>query len=297
MKQPKLWDRWPKESPPAFAAFGIYRDMGRDRSCAKVGQELGKSKTLMDRWSRVNMWVARAQAFDDNLDKGRQLTLERLAVRDAKRSWAVENALYKRSLGYSYNEITRERIPDSGQKKRHGVEGVALSATEWKKALIYFNHQCAYCGKSDKLTKDHVVPLNRAGALTVQNTVPACGACNSSKIDRGMAKWYKSQKFYLGTRHDKIKTYLDFVKEDAIIKHDLVVTKIVKKFEPPSVMGCKVWLNGRRPDRWIDRTDVDISVTGEISVEHKLTINEIITVLNFNEMPLDKLRLLAGFQR
>jgi len=39
-----VWDRQPGESPPAFAAFALYRDMGVSRSSARVGQEFGKSR-------------------------------------------------------------------------------------------------------------------------------------------------------------------------------------------------------------------------------------------------------------
>lgn len=63
------WERQPGESAPAFEAFACYRDMGSTRSTANVGQEFGKSKRLMDRWCARWAWVARAEAWDADLDR------------------------------------------------------------------------------------------------------------------------------------------------------------------------------------------------------------------------------------
>lgn len=55
----------------------------------------------------------------------------------------------------------------------------------WGEILEYFNHACAYCLRQDvKLTMDHVIPLSKGGDHTVQNLVPACKSCNSSKNAR-----------------------------------------------------------------------------------------------------------------
>lgn len=61
---PAIWERQAKESHQAFQAFSTYRDMPPPRSIRGVGQQLGKSFTLMDRWSRVWRWVNRADAYD-----------------------------------------------------------------------------------------------------------------------------------------------------------------------------------------------------------------------------------------
>lgn len=63
------WERRDGESAPAFQAFKTYRDMGITRSNAKVSQELGKAKTLMDRWSSRHQWVIRAAAWDREDDR------------------------------------------------------------------------------------------------------------------------------------------------------------------------------------------------------------------------------------
>lgn len=68
-KDVKPWERQDGETPKQFEAFAVYRDMGEERSLAKVGRALGKSKALMDRWSSANSWVERALAWDDEQDR------------------------------------------------------------------------------------------------------------------------------------------------------------------------------------------------------------------------------------
>lgn len=64
------WDRRDGESVPAWDAFVMYRDLGNVRSCQKVADSLGKSMTLITRWSSNYEWVDRTTSFDRHLDAG-----------------------------------------------------------------------------------------------------------------------------------------------------------------------------------------------------------------------------------
>lgn len=61
------WERQKGESAQAFEAFFLYLEMGANRSIRAVSQELGKSKTLIDRWSRTYKWVERCRAWDNHI--------------------------------------------------------------------------------------------------------------------------------------------------------------------------------------------------------------------------------------
>ncbi|USK77822.1 hypothetical protein [Peribacillus frigoritolerans] len=66
-KQP--FERQDKETEKAFEAFRIYRELGSERSCAKVGEKLGKSSTLIERWSSRWDWVERVKSYDSEMDR------------------------------------------------------------------------------------------------------------------------------------------------------------------------------------------------------------------------------------
>lgn len=66
-QQPDFLPRRDDESPPAYDAFCAYLNMGGSRSTSNVAQELGKSKTQIDRWCTTHAWVERAREYDSYL--------------------------------------------------------------------------------------------------------------------------------------------------------------------------------------------------------------------------------------
>lgn len=64
---PLMFERQPRESDKAFAAFTAYLGMGPERSLAAVGAKLGKSKVMMEKWSRKFDWAARVAAHGAHL--------------------------------------------------------------------------------------------------------------------------------------------------------------------------------------------------------------------------------------
>jgi len=62
-----MFERQPRESSKAFAAFTAYLGMGPERSLSGVGAKLGKSKGMMEKWSRKFDWPARVAAHGAHL--------------------------------------------------------------------------------------------------------------------------------------------------------------------------------------------------------------------------------------
>lgn len=73
------FEQLPKESAKAFAAFTLYLNLGAERSLREVGQKLGKSKALIERWCAKYDWQARVQAFSAHLAVVERETIEALA--------------------------------------------------------------------------------------------------------------------------------------------------------------------------------------------------------------------------
>ena len=73
-------------------------------------------------------------------------------------------------------------------RKRGALILSPFTAAMWAMIKRTWKGCCAYCGvrsiKSDRLTwltQDHITPLSKGGAHTVQNIVPCCRSCNSRK--------------------------------------------------------------------------------------------------------------------
>jgi hypothetical protein len=81
----RIFEQQPKESGKAFEAFSVYLNLGPDRSLAAVGQKLGKSVGLIERWSRKFDWPGRVQAQAAYL-----ATVEREATEAVARGKAAE---------------------------------------------------------------------------------------------------------------------------------------------------------------------------------------------------------------
>lgn len=57
------------------------------------------------------------------------------------------------------------------------------------KELFERDKVCVYCGNSEKLEIDHVVPLDKGGSCMFNNLVIACAKCNRSKSGRDVIYW------------------------------------------------------------------------------------------------------------
>lgn len=206
----------------------------------QIAQKIGVSRSTLNKWKQDYSDIS------DALKKGKEIVDRQ-----------VENALLKRALGYTYTEVTRERIEDKGQNKRHnGVQ--ELTEQDWAFAKAYFGHACCYCGRHIDLTKDHLRPLNQGGTLSRDNVVPCCKSCNSSKKDHEWKGWYQKQPFYNKARADKVCEYMTFIAELRSIEPEeddkrLVVTKVVTKEVIPDTTAQIFWLKNRKPKDWRDK--------------------------------------------
>jgi len=91
------WERREDESAEAFEAFTHYRDFGANRSLAKVGQELGKSTTLMEKWSKKHQWVRRVALWEAEEDRlwlqGLHTERRKMAQRQARLAATMQGKL------------------------------------------------------------------------------------------------------------------------------------------------------------------------------------------------------------
>lgn len=53
--------------------------------------------------------------------------------------------------------------------------------------------RCVYCGSTDNLSVDHLLPRIKGGEDDVDNLVCSCRTCNSSKGKKDLMTWYKDK--------------------------------------------------------------------------------------------------------
>jgi hypothetical protein len=118
-------ERQPSESSPAYEAFRTYLLLGPRRSTASVARELGKSKTLMDRWCSRWSWVVRVREFESEVAKAQDA--EHL---DALQARAKRQAEVARMHGEASVVVAREVLRRYGDPEDARVELEKLSAQE-----------------------------------------------------------------------------------------------------------------------------------------------------------------------
>jgi len=85
-----VWERRPEESRPAYEAFVAYFRMGQDRSLRRLAELLGKSLSLLGRWSSRYDWPARVREWEEQ--ERREAAREKRHLSEQTRQRREENA-------------------------------------------------------------------------------------------------------------------------------------------------------------------------------------------------------------
>lgn len=78
--------------------------------------------------------------------------------------------------------MARGRALAAGQRS-------TLTLKEWREILKHWKKRCAYCGSIVRVSIDHKLAVSQGGDNVKENVVPACGSCNSSKLNHPLAEW------------------------------------------------------------------------------------------------------------
>lgn len=123
-------ERQRNETAPAFEAFRTYLEMGPARSTAKVARALGKSKTLMDRWSKKHRWQVRVREFE--AEATRQVDdahLDAIAKR-SRRQAEIAQLHGEASLTVAREVLRRLADPDQARVALQGMDVADLLRVE-----------------------------------------------------------------------------------------------------------------------------------------------------------------------
>jgi 5-methylcytosine-specific restriction endonuclease McrA len=80
------------------------------------------------------------------------------------------------------------------RRRRIAAKVHDLTDTQWS-ALKAAWAGCAYCGAvGTSLQKDCVLPISRGGRYVIDNVVPSCRSCNTSKCNTEVTSWMRRKK-------------------------------------------------------------------------------------------------------
>jgi 5-methylcytosine-specific restriction endonuclease McrA len=194
------------------------RAQNRERSKRWEAAHPGRSQEHNRRWKIANVEKIRERAriirerdrerFRANSRRHyqRHLATERLrsrtrnrlayqadpeAGRERARAWRQKNPEKVRDLSAKFRRANPDKRANTEQRRRARKRNASGSFTfeEWRTLCERHGPLCFYCGHKRKLTADHVAPLSRGGAHVVENIVPACKSCNSSKGNKDPLTW------------------------------------------------------------------------------------------------------------
>jgi 5-methylcytosine-specific restriction endonuclease McrA len=92
--------------------------------------------------------------------------------------------------------VTRSRKARAARRRKRRIDAAVhdLSDGQWL-ALQASWGGCAYCGATGvALQRDCVLPISRGGRYTLENVVPACRSCNTSKCNDEVTGWLRRKR-------------------------------------------------------------------------------------------------------
>lgn len=115
---PPPWDKQPGDTPKAWNAFTIYRDLGPSRTLAAAALQMGRNRQTLADWSARHAWQFRVEAWDREQDRiKREASLRALAAmadRQAQQAMlaqtvasAAARSFLERSRGVNPAELFR----------------------------------------------------------------------------------------------------------------------------------------------------------------------------------------------
>ena len=93
----------------------------------------------------------------------------------------MSRTVFKGKLNYGF-------ITDRFKALRDGEITISGTTREWQREQ-QLPQECVFCGSTNELQIDHLIPRNRGGSDAADNMVWSCRSCNASRCDRGIFEW------------------------------------------------------------------------------------------------------------
>ena len=110
-------------------------------------------------------------------------------VNAQKRARRAANADRYRELARAVYSANKESALNSAARRQAIKKQASVYSVTAEDLASIRKQPCLYCGSSELIEIDHVIPLARGGSHSVGNLAPACRSCNRTKSDLFVMEW------------------------------------------------------------------------------------------------------------
>jgi 5-methylcytosine-specific restriction endonuclease McrA len=121
------------------------------------------------------------------------------------RRWQRKNPNKVREMARNWDRNNSDKVTAKKNRRRTAKNqaGGSYTVAEWKTLCEQYDNRCLRCGKKEKLTFDHVIPVSKGGSSDISNGQPLCFSCNAGKRDKttdyrtkpGIKRWFQKRLF------------------------------------------------------------------------------------------------------
>lgn len=90
-------------------------------------------------------------------------------------------------------QIQHGFVNNKFKELKNGTMSMSGTMREWQREQE-LPKECVFCGATDELQTDHLIPKSRGGIDSADNLVLSCRSCNASRNDNGVFEWLGLKK-------------------------------------------------------------------------------------------------------
>ena len=156
--------KWRAENKDKLAAYAKKHYDANKEKIAAANKEYHK-KWYLENKERIN--IKRKKDYEKNKEK------ELLVCKE----WRDNNPDYQ----LSYQRANKDKMAEYANRRRASKvgNGVFIISNKFMKNL--YNSPCRFCGASEVIEADHIIPIIKGGRHSEGNLQPLCMPCNRSK--------------------------------------------------------------------------------------------------------------------
>ena len=169
--------------------------MGKNKSRWVHCAECGRNRLHYARGLCQQCWSCQyyAEHREERVEYQRQYHAEHHEEGvEYNRQWYEANSEHRREYDCQWAKGNPDKKQAQKRRRRAAKWGATIGLVD--EAAIYERDKvCIYCGATENLTLDHLIPLSRGGAHTQDNLAVACRVHNSKKGTKTYEEFIKEQ--------------------------------------------------------------------------------------------------------